>query len=126
LRRALHRMLRQRLVRKTERPFQQLLALWVISRREVRTQTELAERLLTDRPAASRLVAKLEADGLLRKRPGVDRRSAALEVTPRAHREIAAFGEGLRWLNAEVRRHLGRKEEAVVVKAMERLRERMG
>lgn len=110
LRRTLHRALVRRVALRSDRPVTQLLALRSICLNEVKTQSELAERLLIDAPAASRMLARLEGEGLIKRTEGSDRRCVRLQVTAAARREITAIDEGLRWLDREVRRHLSRKE----------------
>ena len=110
LRRALHRALVRHLAERTERPVMQLLALRAISRTEVQTQAQLAERLLIDAPAASRLVATLEEEKLVKRTTGEDRRCVCLSVTAAAKKEIAVIEEALRWLDGEVRQNVSAKE----------------
>lgn len=100
----------RRVALRSDRPVTQLLALRSICLNEVKTQSELAERLLIDAPAASRMLARLEGEGLIKRTEGSDRRCVRLQVTAAARREITAIDEGLRWLDREVRRHLSRKE----------------
>lgn len=102
VRRSLRRALAQRLAEKTNRPYVHLLALRVIARGEVRTQAELAERLAVDAPSTSRLVTRLERDGLLLRCEGSDRRCVHLQVTDAARPEIAAFEAALRWLDRRI------------------------
>jgi DNA-binding MarR family transcriptional regulator len=110
LRRALHRALVRYLAERTERPVMQLLALRVVSRAEVQTQAQLAERLLVDAPAASRLVATLEEEGLVKRTTGEDRRCVCLSVTAAAKKEVAIIDEALRWLDGQVRENVSAKE----------------
>jgi DNA-binding MarR family transcriptional regulator len=105
--RAAQRLLRRKVAERTRRPYQQVRALRVIKRGGIRTQVALAERLAIDAPAASRLVDRLVADGLLERCPGTDRRCVRLEVTRRALPEIAAMDAAIAWLDAELRGHLG-------------------
>jgi DNA-binding MarR family transcriptional regulator len=124
LRRTLHRALVRHLAERTRRPLPQLLALRTISRREVETQVELAERLLIDAPAASRLVALLEKQKLLKRNVGEDRRCVCLEVLPAAKPEIKVIDEGLAWLESQVERHLTKHEletSKVVLAKLQRL-----
>lgn len=123
VKRSLHRALLARLAVETKRPFQQLLALRVIAREQVRTQSELAERLLIDRPAASRLVDRLERDGLLERKTGADRRCVSLEVTPSAAGELEALERALAWLDGELRRHSSAKDLKAMVRLMRQLQE---
>src|SRR5688572_21512976 len=89
LHRTAERLLRRRIAARSDRPFQQFRALRVMRREKIQTQAALAERLLVDAPAASRLVDRLVADGLVRRRVGEDRRCVCLELTPAAARELA-------------------------------------
>jgi DNA-binding MarR family transcriptional regulator len=110
LRRTLHRLLVRHLAGRSKRPLPQLLALLSISRGDVETQVELAERLLIDAPAASRMVALLEKEKLIKRNVGDDRRCVCLEVLPAAKDEIKIIRDGLAWLDDEVRKHLTKKE----------------
>src|SRR5687768_10901977 len=93
LRRTLYKVLARRVAARCGRPLPQLNALRLISGYEVQTQAQLAERLMIDAPAASRMVARLEADGLLKRLQGADRRSVRLKVTPAARESVAALKE---------------------------------
>lgn len=126
LRRTLHRVLVKHLSARTNRPMAHLLALRSISLKEVNTQAELAERLFIDAPATSRLLAKLEKEGLVKRTAGADRRCVALQVTPAAKKEIVVIDEALRWLEKEIRNHLTAKEFEVSKKLLTRLQEGMG
>jgi MarR family transcriptional regulator, transcriptional regulator for hemolysin len=121
LKRAVHRALMRKLASETKRPLLHLSALYVIARGEVKTQTDLASRLLIDAPAASRLVDRLETDGLLRRAPGNDRRSVHLRITPAARPHIETLEVALKWLDAEVKRHLSAQEINAAMRAMEKL-----
>lgn len=94
----------------SSRPFQQLRALWVIDREDRRTQAALADRLMIDPPAASRLVDRLVNDGLVIRRAGDDRRCVRLEVTKKARSEIATVDRDIETIEASVRTVLGRRE----------------
>jgi MarR family transcriptional regulator for hemolysin len=118
LRRTLHRALVRRIALRSDRPFPHLLAMRAIKRAEVRSQAELAERLLIDAPATSRLVVRLESEGLLRRKEGSDRRSVRLQTTSAAAKEVAAIDEGLAWLDREVRRHLTPREFETAIALM--------
>lgn len=122
LRRSLRRALVRRLALETERPLNQLLALRSIAVGETCTQVELSARLVIDPPAASRLVTKLERDGLIRRRRGRDRREVALEVTPAARRELKSIRVGLRWLDDEMKRILGASAFRAMMQSMDRVR----
>ncbi len=123
LRRTLHRALVKHVSTRTNRPIAHLLALRSISRDEVNTQAQLAERLLIDAPATSRLLVKLEQEGLVKRSEGADRRCVCLKVTPAARKEIAVIDDGLRWLEGEVRRHLTAKEFELSKKVLTRLQQ---
>lgn len=107
LRRAMRRALVRRLSLESDRPLHQLLALRSIARKEVQNQAELSTRLLIDAPAASRLVGQLEADGLLKRVKGRDRREVRLKVTAAAAEEIKAIQIGLSWLDGQLLGLLG-------------------
>lgn len=125
LRRTLHRAIVLRVAERSQRPITQLMALRVIASSEVQTQAELAERLLIDAPAASRLLAGLEKEGLVKRTVGEDRRCVRLQVTAAAKKEIAIIEEGLRWLDREVRAHLTPKEFATSKLLIEKLQAAM-
>lgn len=119
--RTVHRRLSQRVAQESERPHQQLKALRAIETEHISTQAELAERLCIDAPAASRLVDRLEEDGLLKRKPGENRRCVKLETTKRADKEIAAMNVSYEWLDKEMRRHLSAAELKTFEKIMEKL-----
>jgi DNA-binding MarR family transcriptional regulator len=123
LRRTLHRLLTRRLSSQTDRPFMQMLALRVIDRGEVRGQTELAERLLVDRPATSRLVDRLVEDGLLKRCAGEDRRCVRLEVTAEGQAQAAILHTELQELDGEVRKHLTAQEARTLRLLLEKLQD---
>jgi MarR family transcriptional regulator, transcriptional regulator for hemolysin len=123
LRRTLQRMLTRSLARKTDRPFPQLQALSAIAAGHARTQADLADRLTMDAGQVSRLVDRLEADGLLRRCEGEDRRCFRLEVTPAAKRELAIFRSELEVLEGQTRQHLAAKEHAQLKELLSKLLE---
>lgn len=110
LRRTIHRLVGRRLAGSTSLPMLQLQVLAAVGHEEVRSQAEVADRLLVDAPAVSRAVDRLEADGLVRRVPGQDRRCVGLELTAAAERELAPLAEALEWLDAEALRHLTPRE----------------
>ncbi|WP_241759194.1 MarR family winged helix-turn-helix transcriptional regulator [Pyxidicoccus parkwayensis] len=83
----------------------QLLALKSIAH-GVRSQAALAERLGVDPPAASRLVDRLEEDGLVHRRAGEDRRCVRLELGEKGHAEMELVHAALQWVDGELRKHL--------------------
>lgn len=110
LRRTLYRLLSRRLADKTDRSLRELQLLRAVAKGETPTQAEVADRLLIDPPAVSRLVAKLCEEGLLIQREGKNRRCVCLTVTRKAAREVALLDEGIDWLNAMVKKQVGASE----------------
>ena len=125
LRRTLRRAIIRRVALGSDRPLPQLQALRLVAKEEVQTQAELAERLLIDAPAASRLVMRLEEDGLLKRMPGSDRRCVCLKVTPAAKAEIAVM-DANGAANIIFRREIDSADDPVARKAelVEEYRER--
>lgn len=121
LRRAMHRLLTRRLSKRTERPFTQMLALKVIDRGEVGSQAALAERLMVDPPAVSRLVDRLVEDGLLKRNAGEDRRCVRLEVTEAGHKEVALYHAELERLESDLRKHLTVQERKMLLQLLEKV-----
>ena len=121
IRRTLYRLLTRRLSVKTRRPLTQLLAMKFIAMRGVRTQAELAERLLVDAPAVSRLVDRLEEEGLVERRAGEDRRCVRLQVTEASRAEIAVLEEESRRLDEDAARCLTAAEVTELKRLLEKL-----
>lgn len=121
-RRMIQRVLAERLARSTPRPVLQLFALRVIARGEIQKQSELAERLLIDAPSASRLVQRLERDGLLCRAVGADRRCATLSVTREAAPLVSHVDDALAWMNAELGREFTSEELATLDALLSRVR----
>ncbi len=111
LRRAIRRLLTERLGEQTSRPFMQLLALKSIAD-GVRSQAAIAERMLVDAPSVSRLVARLEEDGLVKRSIAEDRRCARLELSPAGQTELNLLRDALLWTDVELLRHLTVQEMA--------------
>jgi DNA-binding MarR family transcriptional regulator len=122
VRRTLNRLLVDRLGEQTSRPFMQLVALKAIIGEELCGQAALAERLMVDPPAVSRLVDRLEEDGLVKRRAGEDRRCVRLEATPKGHEEMELMRASLLWLEGEVRQHLTATELRELKRLLEKLR----
>ncbi|WP_410477847.1 MarR family winged helix-turn-helix transcriptional regulator [Myxococcus sp. MxC21-1] len=120
LRRAIRRLLTERLGEQTSRPFMQLLALKSIAD-GVRSQAAIAERLLVDAPAVSRLVARLEEDGLVKRSIAEDRRCARLELSPAGQTELNLLSDALRWTDGELLRYLTAREMAEFKRLMDKL-----
>ena len=121
LRRTLNRLVSRRLAEQCGRPFLQLRVLRAIAKGEAQTQSEVAEFLIIDPPAVSRMVDKLEAEGLLKRCQGKDRRCVRLEVTPEALPQIDALETELQWLEREVHKHLTADEVATVMRLLGKL-----
>lgn len=121
VRRTIHRLITRRLSVRTRMPFQQLLALKAIAVEEVRTQAALSERLLVDPPAVSRLVDRLEEDGLVQRRAGEDRRCVRLHVTETGRAEMFALVEESQRIEDEAGRHLTAAEMRELKRLLEKL-----
>jgi DNA-binding MarR family transcriptional regulator len=121
LRRTLHRLVSRRLSGRTRRPITQLLAMKFIARLGVRTQAELAERMLMDAPGVSRLVDRLEEDGLVKRCAGEDRRCVRLEVTQASREELKVLDEADQWVQAEADRHLTASEMRELMRLLSKL-----
>ncbi len=121
LRRTMHRLITRRLSVRTSRPLMQLLALKAVAMEGVRTQAALAERLLVDAPATSRLVDRLVEDGLVKRCAGEDRRCVRLEVTEAARADLDALQAETLWAEAEASRHLTPQEVRELKRLMEKL-----
>jgi MarR family transcriptional regulator, transcriptional regulator for hemolysin len=121
LRRTLYRLLTRRLSGKTRRPLTQLLAVKFVAVRGVRTQAELAERLLVDAPAVSRLVDRLEEEGLMKRRAGEDRRCVKLEATEAGREAMGALEEATQSLDEDAARCLTDAEMVELKRLLEKL-----
>jgi MarR family transcriptional regulator, transcriptional regulator for hemolysin len=121
LRRTLHRLVGRRLSGRTRRPFSQLLALKFIDRLGVRTQAELAERLLIDAPGVSRLVDRLEDEGLVKRCAGEDRRCVRLQVSEAGREEIVVLDEADQWVQAEANKYLTAAEMRELMRLLVKL-----
>jgi DNA-binding MarR family transcriptional regulator len=95
-------------------------ALATVDRHGPLTPSELASKERIQRPTATRLIAKLEADGLVERTTDVfDRRSSLISITPAGHalledartRKDAFLAEQLRTLSREDRETLARAAE---------------
>jgi DNA-binding MarR family transcriptional regulator len=71
----------------------QLSVLFTVEARGPLTPGELAEREGVRPPTITRIVAYLEEEGLLSRRPGEDRRTSLVEVTPYARIRLAEIRE---------------------------------
>ncbi len=120
LRRTIRRLITERLGEQTSRPFMQLLALKSIAE-GARSQAAIAERLLVDAPAVSRLVARLEEDGLVSRTTGDDRRCVRLELSSAGRSELKLLRDALVWTDEELLRYLTAKEMAELKRLMVKL-----
>ena len=121
LRRTLHRLVGRRLSGRTRRPFTQLIAMKFIARLGVRTQAELADRLLMDAPGVSRLVDRLEEEGLVKRCAGEDRRCVRLQVTEASREELAFLDEADQWVQAEADKYLTAAEMRELMRLLGKL-----
>lgn len=101
------KLVRARIAERSDRPFLQLRALRVLSREDLRTQAELAERLSIDAPAVSRMIDRLVDDKLVKRAPGANRRCVCLALTAKGRGELAVLDEAITYAEREVQRHLG-------------------
>jgi MarR family transcriptional regulator, transcriptional regulator for hemolysin len=90
---------------------------------EVETQSALAERLLIDPPAASRMIARLERDGLLRRSECDDRRRSLLHVTANGRKALRALDEAVAWNDARIRQALSAAEHDQLLVLMAKLQD---
>lgn len=123
LRRTLYRLLTRRLSVKSRRPLTQLLAVKFIAARGVRTQAELAERLLVDAPAVSRLVDRLEEEGLVKRCAGEDRRCVKLQATDAGRVAMEALEEATLSIDEDAARCLTEVELAELKRLLDKLQE---
>ncbi|WP_255637233.1 MarR family winged helix-turn-helix transcriptional regulator [Hyalangium versicolor] len=98
-----------------------MLALKAIGHGEVRSQAALAERLLVDPPAVSRLVDRLVEDGLLSRCEGQDRRCVRLEVTEPGRTELAVCLSEMERLEGDMRKHLTVEEMKTLHQLLEKV-----
>lgn len=101
--------------------YQQLVALQAVESEDVRNQSGLAERLLIDAAAASRLVDRLSEEGLLKRLAGEDRRCVRLEVTPAGSQLVKLLRVEFENMEAQLERYLTERE----VKSLEQLLEKV-
>ncbi|MBX5483267.1 MAG: winged helix-turn-helix transcriptional regulator [Myxococcaceae bacterium] len=119
--RTTNRLLARRISESSQYSYLQLRALRIIDVEGIRTQVALGERLLIDAPSVSRLVDRLEAEGLLVRKRGDDRRSVCLRLTPAGRRELQAMTRALDDFDAQVRRLLTRAEAKTLETLLEKI-----
>ncbi|NNB91584.1 MarR family transcriptional regulator [Corallococcus exiguus] len=120
-RRAVVRLLTQKVGEQTDRPLMQLLVLKNIGIYGIHSQAQIAERLLIDAPAVSRLVDRLEEDGLVERRAGENRRCVRLEITDAGRRELQALELAAHWVDAQARAFLAPPEVDELSRMLEKL-----
>ncbi|WP_240359885.1 MarR family winged helix-turn-helix transcriptional regulator [Pyxidicoccus trucidator] len=98
----------------------QLLAVKAIAE-GVRSQAALAERLLVDAPAASRLVDRLEEDGLVSRRAGENRRCVKLELSEKGAGELEQLRSALDWADGELQKYLLASEVTELKRLLDKL-----
>lgn len=98
IRRNFHRLLTRRL---GERSFQAIRLLRHVTIGRAKTQAELADRMVMDAAAVCRLVDRLEAEGLVVRCKGDDRRSIRLEATEAASPHVAQLDKQLALLHEQ-------------------------
>lgn len=120
-RRAVVRLLTQKVGEHTDRPLMQLLVLKNIGVLGIHSQAQIAERLLIDAPAVSRLVDRLEEDGLVERRAGENRRCVRLEITEAGRREFQVLQNAVDWLDGQARASLPPPEFEELSRLLEKL-----
>ncbi|HEX8434389.1 MarR family winged helix-turn-helix transcriptional regulator [Archangium sp.] len=99
----------------------QLVALKFMALEGVRSQAALAERMMVDAPAVSRMVDRLEEDGLVKRCAGEDRRCVRLESTPAGLDELKYLEAAEQALDEEVQQHLTASEMRELKRLLEKL-----
>ena len=99
----------------------QLLVLKNIGTHDIHSQAVIAERLLIDAPAVSRLVDRLEEDGLVARRAGENRRCVRLEITDAGRQEIHALERAAEWVDVQARTYLTPPEVQELSRLLDKL-----
>lgn len=86
------------------------LLLAIVARSEGLSQSELASRLGLEGASVVRLVDRLEAEGLVERRAGADRRVRAIHLRPKGAEVAAQIRKVAAALRAEVFRGIGAHE----------------
>jgi MarR family transcriptional regulator for hemolysin len=107
----------------TQRPYNQLRLLQAVADDRVQSQVALAERLCLDAPAVSRLVDRLEDDGLIARKAGSDRRCVKLATLRPAETELDVLHRAQRDLDKEMERTLHPAERAELRRLLGKLDE---
>ena len=74
-----------------------------------------------DSAAVSRLVDRLEEEGLLKRCAGENRRCVHLQLTQSGQAEVGRFNQELEWLDGEVRQHLSASEAKTLARLLAKL-----
>ena len=86
-----------------------------------RQVSKAARALDMDQPAMSRLIDRLEEDGLVERGKGVDRRCVKLTVPEAATPELEVMRAGMAWLDTELKSHLTGEEQVVLERLLVKL-----
>lgn len=85
--------------------------------------TEIGSRMITRVPDITRLVDRLEAEGLVERcRIAEDRRVVQVKVTAKGIEVLAALDEPVVALNKKLLRHMTRTELAELIRLLEKMR----
>ncbi|HLT32140.1 MAG TPA: MarR family transcriptional regulator [Myxococcaceae bacterium] len=120
LRRAVYRVLAQRLSKRTDMPLERLLLLAWAHHRNVTSQAELAAHFLIEPSAVSRMVDRLEEEGYARRATGEDRRRVHVEVTEAGLQQLTIFGEALDTLTRDLGTELTETERRELRRLLEK------
>ena len=84
--------------------------------------SDLARQLSCSPPAVSRMLRRLEEQGLLSRRCGpADRRSTYVELTPEGQRRLGEYLTAMEELSARVSRRMGEENLRVLTAQLDRL-----
>lgn len=93
----------------------QLPVLVVLKNGESRSQNELAQITGVEQPSMAQLLRRMEADGLIERRPNArDRRSSEIVLTPHAMSLLAPGRDALRQVEAAACAGLDKDEKAAL------------
>jgi len=86
-------------------------ALFSLSQNDGMTQTQLADALSVEQPSMASTLKRLEADGLIRRKPHLtDRRSSTIHLTARARKQLPSIVEQVHATNSHALKGLTRAE----------------
>lgn len=95
-----------------------MTALSMIATQPGISQSALADRLRIARPSVVKVVDTLESLGLIERQPGADRRSYALALTPRGHKELHGMRARVRSYEEAITSHLTPAERGQLMKLL--------